>query len=43
MEAIFANEEEHAEDMKTILEAIGREEKQQDHQVRKDKKRQEHR
>jgi bacterioferritin (cytochrome b1) len=28
MEGILANEEEHAEDMKTLLETIGKEEKQ---------------
>jgi len=31
MEGILANEEEHAEDMKTLLETIGKEEKQRDH------------
>ncbi len=31
MEGILANEEEHAEDMKSLLETIGKEEKQQDH------------
>jgi len=31
MEAILANEEEHAEDMKTLLETIGKEEKERDH------------
>jgi bacterioferritin len=31
MEEILANEEEHAEDMKTLLETIGKEEKQRDH------------
>lgn len=30
-EAILANEEEHAEDMKNLLETIGKEEKQRDH------------
>ncbi len=32
MEAILANEEEHADDMKTLLETIGKEEKQHEHQ-----------
>jgi len=31
MEAILANEEDHAEDMKTLLETMGKEEKQQEH------------
>lgn len=31
MEQILANEEEHADDMKTLLEKIGREEKQREH------------
>ena len=31
MEGILANEEEHTEDMKTLLETIGKEEKQRDH------------
>jgi bacterioferritin len=31
MEEILANEEEHAEDMKTLLETIGKEEKQREH------------
>lgn len=31
MEGILANEEEHAEDMKTLLETVGKEEKQRDH------------
>src|SRR5487761_782533 len=31
MEAILANEEEHADDMKTLLETIGQEEKQREH------------
>ena len=31
MEGILANEEEHAEDMKTLLETIGKEEKERDH------------
>jgi bacterioferritin len=31
MEGILANEEEHAEDMKSLFETIGKEEKQQDH------------
>jgi bacterioferritin len=31
VEAILANEEEHAEDMKTLLETMGKEEKQQEH------------
>ena len=31
MEGILANEEEHAEDMKALLETIGKEEKQRDH------------
>lgn len=31
MEAILANEEEHAEDMKSLLETVGKEEKQRDH------------
>jgi bacterioferritin len=31
MEDILANEEEHAEDMKTLLETIGQEEKRRDH------------
>lgn len=30
MEAILANEEEHAEDMKRLLETVGKEEKQRD-------------
>ena len=35
MEGILANEEEHAEDMKTLLETIGKEEKQLEHQGRR--------
>jgi bacterioferritin len=31
MEAILANEEEHAEDMKALLETVGKEENQRDH------------
>jgi bacterioferritin len=31
LEGIFANEEEHADDMKTLLETIGKEEKQREH------------
>ncbi|MGH9360156.1 MAG: hypothetical protein ACRD1O_13405 [Terriglobia bacterium] len=31
MEEILANEEEHADDMKTLLETIGKEEKQREH------------
>jgi len=31
MKGILANEEEHAEDMKTLLETIGKEETQRDH------------
>jgi len=31
MEAILANEEEHAEDMKSLLETVEKEEKQRDH------------
>ncbi|HEX5413904.1 MAG TPA: ferritin-like domain-containing protein [Terriglobia bacterium] len=33
MEGILANEEEHADDMKTLLETIGKEEKQHEHQA----------
>lgn len=33
MEGILANEEEHADDMKTLLETIGKEEKQREHQA----------
>jgi bacterioferritin len=42
MEGILANEEEHAEEMKTLLESIGKVEQKQDQQVRKDKRRHEH-
>jgi bacterioferritin len=31
MEGILANEEEHADDMKTLLETIGKDEKQREH------------
>ena len=39
MEGILANEEEHAEEMNNLLEAIGKDETKQDRQVGTDKKR----